>query len=134
MRTVYHLKTSKLKIVILLLFLLFIYIYLYFSSKFNFVLPCPIKRILNVYCPGCGITRMFISLFHGKIYQAFRYNMLVFSLMTCYIIYLVIKIKFKINLNHKTKLILLTFILVISILFGILRNTETFSFMAPIKI
>ena len=39
---------------------------------------CPIKALTGLNCPGCGITRMFVALFHGDIYQAFRYNPLVF--------------------------------------------------------
>jgi hypothetical protein len=35
---------------------------------------CTFKRITGVGCPGCGLTRSFISLAHGDLGAAWRYN------------------------------------------------------------
>jgi hypothetical protein len=35
---------------------------------------CTFKRITGVGCPGCGLTRCFISLAHGDLNAAWRYN------------------------------------------------------------
>lgn len=35
---------------------------------------CTTKRFFNLDCPGCGLTRCFISLAHGKVADAWRYN------------------------------------------------------------
>ncbi len=35
---------------------------------------CTFKRILGIGCPGCGLTRCFISLAHGDWAAAWRYN------------------------------------------------------------
>ena len=41
-------------------------------------LLCVIKTITGYYCPGCGVTRAIVSLFNGQLYQAFRYNSIIF--------------------------------------------------------
>ena len=38
---------------------------------FNIKIPCVFNKITGLYCPGCGISRMFISLFSGEIKTAF---------------------------------------------------------------
>jgi hypothetical protein len=38
---------------------------------------CLIRRIFGVRCPGCGMTRAFSCIVHGKFKQAFQYNKLV---------------------------------------------------------
>ncbi len=42
----------------------------------NYSLPeiCTAKRILGVPCPGCGLTRSFISISHGQFGRAWSYN------------------------------------------------------------
>jgi len=35
---------------------------------------CAFKQFSGVECPGCGLTRCFISMAHGELRQAWRYN------------------------------------------------------------
>ena len=45
---------------------------------------CHMRRYVGVDCPGCGLTRSFISLAHGRVMDAWRYNpgaFLLFPLM-----------------------------------------------------
>src|SRR5688500_13024092 len=35
---------------------------------------CTYQRLLGIDCPGCGLTRSFISLGHGELSEAWRYN------------------------------------------------------------
>ena len=96
--------------------------------------PCLFYKITGLYCPGCGITRMFISIFNLKFYQAFRYNPLVFILLILLIIYCGLdSIKYTIKKRHitipKNFYIIL---LILVILFGILRNIPLFSYLAPV--
>jgi hypothetical protein len=35
---------------------------------------CVSQRFFNVDCPGCGLTRCFISLAHGEVRKAWQYN------------------------------------------------------------
>lgn len=134
MLKVYHLKTNKyIKIVSFLLFLLCIYIVLKILNYFGIVIYCPISYLTGYYCPGCGITRMFISLFKLDIYQAFRYNPLIFIYLVCLVIYIIVDLFThklnKIILNKKFLII----ILFITIIYGVIRNFEFFSYLRPIS-
>lgn len=110
------------------LLILFI-IYYFLNQKFGLSIPCIFYEKTGYYCPGCGITRMFFSLLKLDIYQAFRYNPLVFSLIIIYFIKELINHIFKKQYSFSPKVTIV--ILIITILFGIARNTETFSFLAP---
>jgi len=39
-----------------------------------FFIGCPYCRFFSFSCPGCGLTRAWLSFFHGNIRQAFQYN------------------------------------------------------------
>lgn len=93
---------------------------------------CIFYELTNLYCPGCGITRMFLAIFNLEFYQAFRYNPLVFCYLILGIIYLIICIiKKKIIKIPRNILILLV---VITLLFWLLRNISYFSWLAPTNI
>lgn len=93
---------------------------------------CPIKTITGLDCPGCGITRMFVALFHGNIYQAFRYNPLVFIELPIIFILLVLY-KFK-KEYRKVINIIFVVLLIITIVYGVLRNIPMFYFLAPTEV
>ena len=111
--------------------IILVYGILYIFTKQG--LPCIFHKITGLYCPGCGITRMFISLFKLNIYQAFRYNPLVFILLIVSSFYfladfLIYRItKAHMNLPKSVYIILL----IIVFGFGILRNIPLFSYLAP---
>ncbi|WP_067844360.1 DUF2752 domain-containing protein [Amphibacillus sediminis] len=100
------------------------------SPKFGIHIPCLFRSITGHYCPGCGMTRAALSILDGDIYQAFRYNMLVFILLPLMLVYTLME------RNEKTKQskFLMLFMLVLTILFGVLRNLSLFSWLAPTKI
>ena len=131
-----HNKFEKRKyIYILLLLIICIFIFLINNIK----IPCMVNSIFGIYCPGCGITRMFISIVKLDFYQAFRYNPMVFLLLPFFIFYGILEVTpiiyKKDNILNNTKFKFIWIILiVIVILFGILRNIEMFNFLAPTKI
>lgn len=106
---------------------------LIFIGAFILKIECPIYKLTGLYCPGCGITRMFISLFELKIYQAFRYNPLLFIYLVLLILYglyyIILKCLHKNPIKISNKI--LYAIIVITILFGLLRNINLFSWLAP---
>lgn len=106
-----------------------------FFDNLNITIPCLFHKITGLYCPGCGITRMFVSLLHFRIKEAFFYNQLVFCLLPLFFIllidYILIKCKKIGFINNKLKHNIWMFILVASIIFGILRNIPYFSFLRP---
>ena len=108
------------KVVVSILILILFIGYYYISKYTGFTIPCIFHELTNFYCPGCGILKF-------DFYQAFRYNPLVFILLICFIIYKLINLKFKIKLPKYTSYVLL----VIVILYGILRNIDTFGFLKP---
>lgn len=111
--------------------IILVYGILYIFTKQG--IPCIFHKISGLYCPGCGITRMFISLFKLNIYQAFRYNPLVFILLIMSTLYfLVDSLKYGITKKHiKLPEIVYIILLIIVIGFGILRNIPMFSYLAP---
>ncbi len=55
-------------------------IYAVFIRVTGIMIPCFYLATLGLKCPGCGITRMFISLFKCDFISAFWYNPLMFIL------------------------------------------------------
>lgn len=100
---------------------------------FNYLF-CPFHKITNLYCPGCGITRMLLNILKGNFYQAFRYNPLLFTLTPLFI-FLIINhfLKYKI-INKKKQEIIYIILIITLITFGILRNIPLFSYLKPTKI
>lgn len=107
-----------------------IILYLIFYKKLGISIPCFFHKITGLYCPGCGITRMLESILKLNIYQAFRYNPLVFTYLIGYIIYKIINYRHKIKLNNYFIYVLLF----ITITFGILRNIPIFDYLKPTEI
>ena len=111
----------------LILIVILIFFFILFLSR---NLTCIFYDITGLYCPGCGITRMFLALSKLDFYQAFRYNSLVFCLLLfalMYIFYYLGCYKKVKKLNSKATIVLI----IIVILFGILRNIPYFEFLAP---
>ncbi len=117
------------KILILIALLI---LYLILSDYFHFYIPCPIKQITGLYCPGCGITRMLTSILKLDFYKAFRYNPLLFIMLPfgiyLYIDFLIRKEK---SLYHKIPEKIWYLIIIILIIYGILRNIQAFDFLSP---
>ena len=94
---------------------------------------CPIHNITGIDCPGCGGTRMMMSLFNLDIYQALRYNMyLCISLLPMLILYFYesfIWIKYNILSSWLDRLLM--YWSAGLIIFGLLRNLAPFRVLAP---
>lgn len=89
--------------------------------------PCVFREVTGLLCPGCGLTRLVLSLMELNLIQAFRYNMLVFFLAPLYLIYLLLVRRGK----TKHSGILMGVMVVLTIAFGVLRNLPYFEWMAP---
>lgn len=101
-----------------------------------YLFVCPIHYLLHLYCPGCGLTRMFISIFKLDFYQAFRYNPYMFILLIVGIIYTIYSLiryilyKKKTHINVKIIIGIAYSLLV----YMVLRNIPLFDFLAPTEI
>lgn len=118
-------------LLITLLSLLFTFLYIKFLILIGF--KCPIKKIFNIYCAGCGTTRMILNIIKFNFYKAFKYNQLMFITFIILIIYILIGaykyIKYNkiISINIKV----LVSYLIVCIIFMILRNISQFSYLSP---
>ena len=101
-----------------------------------FEIPCPIKTYFNIFCPGCGATRMIKSLLKLDIYQAFRFNPLLFCLLIIGIIYFIYYLicKYKNKNYYKIKYRDVIIVLFVIILFTVLRNLPGFDYLKPMVI
>ena len=100
--------------------------------KYDIGIPCIIFELTGLYCPGCGATRAIFSLSKLQPYQAFRYNPLIVILIPFAILYLVYK--YILKGEKKTPNWIWCILLIITILFGVLRNIPAFYCLAPIII
>lgn len=108
----------------ILLFILLIGYY-FFNKEFGFSIECPINHFTSYLCPGCGITRCLFSILKFDFKKAFYYNRLVFILLPLFCVYYVYSVyNFVFEKNKESKLIkyLTIPLLIITILFGIIRN------------
>lgn len=118
-------------IVLIVIFL----IYAVLIIRFDIGIPCVFYEITGLYCPGCGITRLCLSLFEGDVYQAFRYNPIIFIDLPILFILFVLNIFLKKNKNiKKITDVIIIFLATITIIFGVIRNIPIFSFLAPTQI
>ncbi|MBE6161108.1 MAG: DUF2752 domain-containing protein [Firmicutes bacterium] len=111
---------EKYKLVILAI------LYFIFGKLTGLYLSCPIHEILGLYCPGCGITRMILSILKFDFYKAFRYNILIF-ILSPFFVFLFLEsiysdIKNKESMYKKINNKVWYFLIIILIVYGILRN------------
>lgn len=129
-------KNNKLHILIILLILTIILILYSVLFHFGIVIPCVFHELTGLYCPGCGVTRMIFSLLKLDFYQAFRYNNLIFLfipfILVCVIDFIIKKLNNKSDyLYQKTSDKVWIILLVITLLFGVLRNIPIFDYLIP---
>ena len=130
------LKIKRLLIVLIsfISILLLSFLYYKINKTYHIGFNCIFHEITNLYCPGCGITRAIFSLIELDLIRAIKYNILIVTVIPLIIVNYLVKIINWINLKeqkeiyHKT---IWNLILIFVILFGILRNIEIFSFLAP---
>lgn len=101
-----------------------------------FGIGCPVNLLFGLYCPGCGITRMIISIINLDFYQAFRYNSLAFIYLCGYLLYMFVYwiVKHKYDKKIKCPNWVLYILIIFAIIYGILRNTSMFDWLAPVTI
>lgn len=107
--------------------------YVLFTKLTNWGIPCVSRLLTDQLCPGCGISRMFLSLLQLDFVAAARYNLLVFCLLPFFLGLLVYKSVSYIK-NGSIKMgtaekIFYIFVFILAIVFTILRNTDCIPFL-----
>lgn len=52
-----------------------------FADSNDYLLPCLNKKLFGIDCPGCGIQRSIVHLFHGEFTEAFFMYPAIYSLI-----------------------------------------------------
>lgn len=109
--------------------------YLLFVRLSGWGIPCVFRTIFGKYCPGCGISRMFVALSRFDIRAAFRFNPLVFCLLPIAIVfgirYAASYVRTGRTETDKLETVLLVITMILTLAFWVLRNLPEFSFLAP---
>lgn len=97
---------------------------------------CWFREYLNLYCPGCGGTRMIKSILKFEFYQAFRYNPLLFILLILGTFLVIINVILKISkksliIPREREWVILAGVIII---YFVLRNISLFDFLLPTKV
>lgn len=100
--------------------------YFVFSGITGIYIPCPIRMITGLKCPGCGVTHYVLAMLHGDIHAALEANQLVFFLAPALLLYGMVKAylyikRGKSGISPVEAAVLLP-VLIITISFGIYRN------------
>ena len=109
--------------------------YLLFTRIVGWGIPCAFRSVTGLYCPGCGISRMFIALSRLDFGAALRYNALVLVMLLPAILFglrhWLRYIKTGKSDTDKLENVLLLLCGILTIAFWILRNLPQFSILAP---
>ena len=109
--------------------------YLIFVKATGWGIRCVIHEITGKYCPGCGITRMFVALADLDFARAFRSNALLLIGLPFAIVFglrrWLIWLKTGNTEPDLPEKIALIIAAILTVAFWILRNTEAFSWLAP---
>lgn len=134
-------RTKGMRILIVFGIITVIITYGYLTVHFHMGLPCLLYTFTGWYCPGCGLGRSVRCILEGQWYQAFRYNVLLMpfiipgGLLLLYTAWQYIQ-----GTPYRNYWIIRLFeragipIAIIMLLYGILRNFELFSILAPVSL
>ena len=131
-------KNNRILIVVItpLILVTLLLLYMVIKSKFGISIECQTKVLLGIDCAGCGVTRMIESMLNLDFYQAFRWNPMIFVSLPFILIFYIWQsiafIKYASLSSKADKLLIIYFIILM--IFGILRNIEFFSWLAPTEV
>ncbi len=113
-------------------------LYFLLVTIFKVGLPCPIHAVTGKFCPGCGISRMCVSMLRLDFPAAYRSNRLLFILLPFFFVYLAgkewIYIRRGSRNTGKIETAVLALVTAALLVFGVLRNMEAFDYLQPMMI
>lgn len=141
MKKLNRILNSRTKKILFIFFVVLLIVIVFFgytilASRTGVAIFCVFHKITGLYCPGCGVTRSLASFANLDIYQAFRYNELIFVAGPLILYYYFNKVYYWI-FSKTFKDVPKYFwglVLFIAIVFGILRNIPGFEYLQPTKI
>ena len=109
--------------------------YAIFVAVTHWRIPCLFYLMTNKYCPGCGITRMFMALLQLDFAGAARSNLLVLSLLPIGAVIFLYKARCYVKTGNcpmgKAEKWFYLVVFVLCIVFTVLRNSGGFPFLVP---
>ena len=103
-----------------------LFAYAFFCKKTGLPLPCVFRLITGLKCPGCGVTRMCLSLLEFDFVSSFYYNPVIFCLLPVFagiFFHIVYRyIKYNTLMPNKFFNVLIYVVLVLLVAFAIFRN------------
>lgn len=121
-------KSLKKSIWVLLILVIPIYFF-YNPSKFDFFPKCPLYKTTGIYCPGCGSQRAIHDIVHFNLTEALSHNLLAVTIIPIALFSYLFFRNFYNKVIYHPKTPWVFFVLVL--LFWILRNLPSFSYLAP---
>lgn len=130
-------KRTIIVVVLFVLSIISLILYKKINNIYHIGIPCIFHKITGLYCPGCGMTRAIFSLIDLDIKQAIKNNILIIIVVPFLIIYIINFAYIWINDLKKdpSKIFPKWFWyteLIITIIFGIIRNLKYFRWLTPI--
>ena len=92
---------------------------------------CIFRKLFNIYCAGCGTTRMIKCILRLKLRKAFMYNPFVFILLILFLIYLIYFIVIYIKTGKKVFYKILIVLAMTLLIYMLLRNIPQLYFLRP---
>lgn len=109
--------------------------YMIIAQLTGFYIPCVFHSVTGLYCPGCGVSGMCISMAHFDFASAFKHNSAIFIMLPLFAILFVTIIYKYIKtgsfMTSKWQNILIYIMIAVLLVFAVLRNIPCFSFLAP---
>lgn len=109
--------------------------YALFCSLTGLALPCPFHTLTGLWCPGCGVSRMCISLLRGEFSTAWGYNPALMALLPVLAAVLtrlgVRYVRTGETRPTRGENVLIWGMAVCLLAFGVLRNLPGFQALAP---
>ena len=100
--------------------------YAFFCKKTGLAIPCAFHSITGLKCPGCGVTRMCLSLMNFDFLSAFNYNQALFCLipvLMAIFIHIVYRyVRYNTLMPNKFFNAIIYAVIVIMVAFAFLRN------------
>ena len=110
--------------------------YFIFIKVTDLWIPCIFKKITGKFCPGCGVTRMALSVIKLDFADAAKANIFLFASSPVLLIYGIFKARQYVLYGSRPysrpEQIGILIFGVLTIIYWILRNVPSFSFLAPV--
>lgn len=110
-------------------------LYILFVIVTGLSLPCVFHEVFGVWCPGCGVSRMFLKIFKADFAGAYYENRFLFSTLPFLLAASAFRIYQYIEQKPFKKTVWFIVVMIVYaaafLVYGVLRNFNAFSFLAP---